>query len=350
MEELAPLLEKYWAGTATQEEVGKLLALLTEREADIQAYLEKECTGDTDLSPMKDKAEGVLQKIHTQIDQRELSNVPAPKVIRPYFRAMAWVAAVAVGVILFVRLVMHEEQGTAPAPVSIVARNAEEGASSGLKQVANNTSLPRELRMEDGSQVILYPKSTVTYKQPFDRLERNINLQGKALFRVTGDIKRPFTVMAAGTATTALGTEFMVSDQPAGSMVSVRLIQGKVAIRVIGTSNEVTYLKPGEEFTLDHVLNKITLMIPGKKGSRNSRLEEVDKLSFSKEPLSNVFRTLEKFYHIKINCTAKVANGLFFTGEFYPSDSLDAVLAAICNTNDLTFEETPGGITITSHK
>jgi ferric-dicitrate binding protein FerR (iron transport regulator) len=224
------------------------------------------------------------------------------------------------------------------------------------KQVANNTLLPENIRLEDGSRVVLYPKSALSYQQPFDSLQRNIAMQGRALFKVVADRKRPFSVTADSTTTTVLGTEFEISTQPDHEKIRVSLLEGRVVVRARGKNGLIreVYLKPGEECTVDQQLNKMDVRLFGEKLKKalspDNENEGMKTLSFSKEPLPNVFKTIEKIYHVEIRWKGKAIHKLLFTGKFYPTDSLEMVIAAICNTNDLAFEEKDDIITITPIK
>ena len=382
MEEIKKLLAKYWENTASEDELRELLSRLHGEDKDIRAFLEKEFAGEQErrLSDGVKREEdeytrqmgaAVLGKINRQIDEQEgqelnhtqfphlrstePSVVKAPgKIIRIPFRKLGLAAAAMGAIVLCAHLLKRKEAGKEMAAAGLppIGRNKPE-----TKQVANNTNQPENIRLEDGSQVVLYPNSSISYREPFDSLRRNVDMHGKALFKVAGDIKRPFTVIAGNLATTALGTEFLVNAQPEAPKISVRLLEGKVVVRALtkALSNNLVYLKPGEELTIDPQLTQYAVRSfadPADKKSvhRKKHIEEISVLSFSKEPLSNVFTTIEKMYHVRIRYKEKAIRQLSFTGDFFPSDSLEIVITAICNTNDLSFEEKDNIITITPGK
>lgn len=358
MEEIEQLLEKYWTGSATPAELQRLISLLTENEADVSAILEKDFVESVERRnrlPVDPLSESTLQKINQQIDQLELADEPDKKVIRPYFRTIGWAAAAIAGVIICFRLLNLNFPGGAGTSIgkveSIPAIKTK--IIRQTRQVVNTTEQPENIRLEDGSIVVIYPKCQLTYKEPFDSLRREISMQGKAFFKVTGDIKRPFTVTAANTATTVLGTEFLVNTQSEGKKTSVRLLKGKVAVRLIRTPGQIAYLKPGEEFTVDDVYNKIEIRPFGDKQKNeihNSGRppEVINTLTFSKTPLPKVFQTIERIYHVRIRYEGKTINKLVFTGEFFPSDTLETVISGLCTINELTFQKKDNTIIITS--
>ena len=109
-------------------------------------------------------------------------------------------------------------------------------------QIATGPMLPGQLRLADGSTVMLMDGA---WAEPqFSESERRIRLHGgRAKFDVAHDSARPFIVVAGISETTALGTVFEVdarSDVP-----KVKLLRGSVEVRLGGTAKAVR-LAPGE--------------------------------------------------------------------------------------------------------
>src|SRR6202000_2790670 len=95
------------------------------------------------------------------------------------------------------------------------------------------------------------PGSSITYQQAFEAHARTIQLEGRALFEVVKDSLRPFTVLAKGYATTALGTRFIVdATKP---VVSIRLLKGRIVVNAIAGASiamKRVYLAPGQEIRI----------------------------------------------------------------------------------------------------
>lgn len=83
------------------------------------------------------------------------------------------------------------------------------------------------VELADGSRVQLDVGTRIAVRMGSDRRQIEL-LSGRALFEVAHDSSRPFSVSAAGTRTTALGTKFQVQRNEHG--VVVTLTEGSVAV------------------------------------------------------------------------------------------------------------------------
>ncbi|HEY6125251.1 MAG TPA: FecR domain-containing protein [Steroidobacteraceae bacterium] len=110
----------------------------------------------------------------------------------------------------------------------------------------------RSVMLDDGSTVELDVDSRIAIRMSTER--RQIELvSGRAVFDVAHDAGRPFSVTAAGSRTTALGTKFQVWRDDAN--VHVTLAEGSVAIDRDdrGFTGEAwsERLSPGEQLSID---------------------------------------------------------------------------------------------------
>ena len=98
------------------------------------------------------------------------------------------------------------------------------------------------LRLADGSRVTLDSDSAVTARLSAGRREVAL-LRGQAYFEVAHNAARPFTVSAAGSNVTDLGTEFDILIKPDG--MRVLLVKGSIAV----TDKDVRVtLQPGQGY------------------------------------------------------------------------------------------------------
>jgi transmembrane sensor len=109
----------------------------------------------------------------------------------------------------------------------------------------NEGAVRREVRLSDGSLIRLDVGAVVAVRMLPDA--RRLRLEsGRAYFEVAHDSHRPFTVEAAGTRTTALGTRFEVDVR--GAEARVTLAEGSVA--VVGEGGGASWLRrlvPGQQ-------------------------------------------------------------------------------------------------------
>lgn len=99
------------------------------------------------------------------------------------------------------------------------------------------TGAQQKVVLPDGSAAFLNTDSAI--RLAYDAGERRIDLlKGEAFFEVVADKARPFRVTAAGGATQAVGTAFVVRATDSGASVAVT--QGRVEVRSPDTAEDPT--------------------------------------------------------------------------------------------------------------
>jgi len=223
-----------------------------------------------------------------------------------------------------------------------------------VRHEVNNTGKEKRIQLQDGSWILLAPKSEVTYNEPFfDR--RDFVLIGKAHFIVAKDSLRPFTVFTGDIVTTAIGTEFTVTTYKKDNQVIVQLFKGKVVIKAVDMRNtrlkNNIYLLPGQ--TLVYSTSGVS-HLDSLKLTTNSDPEQIIKrelnpddpsipedadasyFMFNNQPLSTVFDELAALYKVPIIYNNKDFNNLFFIGRYNSTDSVELILKRIAILNNLT--------------
>jgi len=228
----------------------------------------------------------------------------------------------------------------------------------------NTTNQVKDIRFPDGTQVVLYPQSEVTYREPATRKKRLVELKGKANFKVAKDKTRPFTVSNGHLSTTALGTQFTVTEVPGGKEIIVRLCEGRVVVREMketaAKKMKDAYLIEGQELVYNiqkqtaeirlfqkknHVAKAVktptpeTLSLP-KYGTKKSWF------MFNNQPLTEIFDALGGMYGTRIIYSKKEIQKMYFIGTFDKSDSIEYILRQIALINNLTIKKDSTGFTV----
>lgn len=156
-------------------------------------------------------------------------------------RTWAWPAAIAASTVLAV-FAFKFTTDTLPAMQAIAYESA--------------ASERRDVVLSDGSSIEMDAGTRLNVRMTVD--ERVVELlAGRAFFVVAHDAARPFSVDAAGSRTTALGTKFQVQRQE--KQVVVTLAEGSVAVTpdvASGTAAADSWrerLMPGEQLTIDQL-------------------------------------------------------------------------------------------------
>ena len=149
--------------------------------------------------------------------------------------------------------------------------------------IENTTSKIKIVFLPDGSKVELSPDSKIEYAGNFS-INRKIEIEGQAYFKVKKDKKHPFQVFCKETTTTVLGTSFTVNGQIKKEVI-VELYEGSVQMNVKG-QDQKWILKPGEKFTY---------------GNSNPVVEDFSRFTdFDNEKLLEVSLYIDKNYGYKM--------------------------------------------------
>ena len=229
--------------------------------------------------------------------------------------------------------------------------NSKEAIKPVVQREVNTTGKEKSITLADGSMIILFNNSEISYEKPFTR--RQIKLIGKALFKVAKDATKPFTVESGAIATTALGTEFTVTAFANKQQLSVRLYNGKVVIKPTEHGNRLmktdVYLSPGQEFvygpdkTLVRTFNgKQSLVAASNRTTAvdNPSLPQNAKGSwhmYNNQALSQVFDHLSAMYKVTIVYEQKDVHQKYFVGQFKTTDSIEIILKLITKANKLKY-------------
>lgn len=99
-----------------------------------------------------------------------------------------------------------------------------------------------DFTLSDSTKVYLAPGSKLTFPSTFSSDKRVVKLDGMGYFKVRHDASRPFTVLTDKTATTVLGTEFMVDSHNS----NISLVSGKVSARSLNGESRAVIIRPDE--------------------------------------------------------------------------------------------------------
>ncbi len=164
-------------------------------------------------------------------------------------------------------------------------------SSSAAQTYATGKGEHERITLADGSVVDLNAETRLTVS--FHRHERHVVLEdGEAIFDVTHDAKRPFTVAAAQRVVRVLGTQFDVRSRQ--GQLTVTLARGKVQVEPAkaAATDRAFVLRPGQRLEI--------------ASSGQAQLQTVDpqeafswragRLVYRGEPLANVVADLNRQY------------------------------------------------------
>jgi hypothetical protein len=220
----------------------------------------------------------------------------------------------------------------------------------------NESSIPVELVLEDGSKVKLSPNASLSFPEHFLHDKREVYLTGEAVFAVTKNPAKPFLVYYRQIVTKVLGTSFKIKTNPNSKNVEVSVITGKVQV----LENDNTAMDNDAKGSV-----KSVILMPNEKAMYNTKLHdfkttladsiqllvphsEIDETlksnriaeSFLFEKATSVkliFSQLQKLYGIEIMVDDQHINNCVFTGDISKQEMLEK-LKIICLTIGATYE------------
>ncbi|MDQ8012709.1 MAG: FecR family protein [Flavobacterium nitrogenifigens] len=186
--------------------------------------------------------------------------------------------------------------------------------------IENLTAKIKYIILPDSSKVELSPNSKISYGANF-ALNRKIEIDGEAYFKVKKDKQHPFQVFCDETTTTVLGTSFIVKETK-NEQVTVELFEGSVQMNVKGQSQK-WILKPGEKFTY---------------GNQTASVSEFSRfIDFDNENLSAVSHYIEENYGYKVVLPKENQNQKI-TIRINRKEDLKTILQLLSEMYNLNFE------------
>lgn len=183
----------------------------------------------------------------------------------------------------------------------------------------------------DGTNIWLNAGSTLKYKKTFNEEERDVFLEGEALFEVAKNSDKQFVVHASGTEIKVHGTVFDVKAFGDIPNIETVLIEGKVEFVSAGKS---VFMNPGEKLIFNPETEQIS---SSKVNTTEYTAWKGGKIYFNNESLGNLIVQLERWYEVDFRFESDEVKKLRFSGVINKDKSLDYTLNIIQSINKVEF-------------
>jgi ferric-dicitrate binding protein FerR (iron transport regulator) len=193
----------------------------------------------------------------------------------------------------------------------------------------------QQLRLSDGTRVVLGAASTLRYPAAFGGGSRDVYLTGEGFFEVTHDAAHPFRVHAGHTTTEDIGTAFGVLAYADDSIVRVVVAEGSVSFGAAArgavhgavlTRGQLGSLAKGDALASVRRVN-----VDAYLGWTEGRLV------FDEAPLTEVVAQLGRWYDASFRIADSSLVSRTLTASF-TTESLTDVLTALAPVLDVRFE------------
>ncbi|MCE7070847.1 FecR family protein [Dyadobacter sp. CY327] len=310
---------------------------------------------------------GVYKQYNVEISESEIeaeitgliSRIRAEKAICPGEPVMAnesgqtsrrlfrWLNAAAAVLLICGLVYMYLPRDKTESGVTSHAQKA------GFIEKINDTNADQTLQLEDGSIVVLKPKSSLGIPVHFDSNTREVNLSGEGHFKISKDVNRPFLVYANNLVTRVLGTSFIIKAFKDAGETSVEVKEGKVSVfkkedfvliasgpsniskGIVLTPNQKILFEP-EAGILTKSLVNAPQVVPSVKTSN---------FIYRNTPVKDVLTDIENAYQVDIIFDPEMLAECTFTATLSNQPLLEK-LAIVCETIEAKYEVLDGQVII----
>lgn len=183
----------------------------------------------------------------------------------------------------------------------------------------------------DGTQVFLNSGTLFIYPEKFMDNERRVFLSGEAFFDVTHDDTSPFIVRTGRLNIKVLGTRFNLEAYPDDKFISTTLNKGSVKVYSSDSDSDGVILKPDERLIYNTDNKQFEL---NKVESEDYSVWIGGELRFIRQPLSKVFRTLERKYNIEFRLDDNINLNELYTANFKSDETIEQVVNVLISIID----------------
>ncbi len=339
------LIHSYLAGAISEQEKAELFNWLVKEPANLGLFnqIADIWLSSSVFQDIHDfNATTALERVKVKIkDVRLVADKPSG---RPKIQlSWKWAAAILILTILstgFISNLLLKK----PAPLA---------GSSFLFEVPYGSK--SNLKLPDGSAVVLNAGSRLTISEGFGITHRTIDLIGEGYFKVKPNKSLPFLVHAGKIDVKALGTEFNVKAYPEDKVIETILISGMVEVKkrsghhgssgalLLKPKQTLVYHKESGDILVNVTINRKdtveTISLP-KPASPKVKYEETsidpviytswkeDSWNINSKSLSDLAIELERKYDVTIIFHSEALKTIKFTGTL-KDESLEQVLAAM---------------------
>lgn len=208
--------------------------------------------------------------------------------------------------------------------------------------VTGDTTKADQLLLPDGTSVMLGPNSTFSLSADFNKEQRVVHLEGEALFDVSQNQKKPFTVRTNLQDIQVLGTKFNVQAYPNDAYYTTTLLEGAISMATKGIREKMV-LKANEQLIYDLKTNSQTVQTVDSK--RFASWTE-GYYYFEDKTLSEILGRLAHIYGFSFNLKNQALDKKKFTGTFRKEQSITDILDIINISIPIKYTFTDNKITI----
>jgi len=223
-----------------------------------------------------------------------------------------------------------------------ISGNKDAVTESAMNQIIIPYGIQSEITLADGTHIWLNSGSQLSYPSEFKKDSREVYLVGEAFFDVKPNASQPFYVITKEFKIKVIGTRFNVCAYNNDRVIQTVLEKGKIAAGKNALFSSAVDLIPGDRLNYDKESGEFT------KDQVNVQLFTSwinGYLCFENQPITEIFKKLERQYNQKIKAETGLEN-IPFSGKLDLKDKLLDVLENISFASSLKLTEENGTLII----
>jgi transmembrane sensor len=199
------------------------------------------------------------------------------------------------------------------------------------RAMSESTAYIRNLKLSDGSTVVLQAASVLDYPGSFTGNTREVTLTGEAYFDIHHDAGKPFIIHTGKVKTTVLGTAFNIRAD--GKNITVSVTRGKV--RVEDDRKVLAVLAPNQQITYT-----IRAAIAEQKAV-NAMQIAVDwtkqDMVFEGASFGSIAEVVSKRYGVTIEFKNQELRQCMIVASFSGMETLENVMEILCTVRNASY-------------
>lgn len=191
----------------------------------------------------------------------------------------------------------------------------------------------KEIKLPDGSLVILNSMSSIAYPQKMNGKTREVLLQGEAYFDVAKNPDKAFVVKVEDIEVKVLGTKFNIDAYESQEYITTSLFEGIVSVGIHSGHNKK--LKPGEQAIFSKKSEELEVQQFRSVDKETAWLN--NELAFDNEQFSTILQALSREYNVTFDINNETLKKLRMTARFSLSGSVDTALDILGESAEFTY-------------
>ena len=322
------LFQKYLDNVCSQDELDELFDLIAQEEnlSEIEGLLGKlwsDVSPQADVDPEQHDQEFLYNKL-LSIIKKEKNTYSFQ---RKSFSPLIWSAAASI--ILCVCAGIYFTRTKPVAPTIVQAAKAKPARHA------------KEIRLADGSIVLLNKDSHLDYPVKFTGKTREVYLTGEAYFDIKHDPLHPFLVHTRQITTRVLGTAFNIKAY--GSLVQVTVTRGKV--KVSTSKRTLGVILPNQQISYNNATRQSSQSV---LNAKTAVLWKETDLVMDQMTLKDAATLLTERYGVNITLDNSKIENCRFSATFLNTTSFEQVIKVLSHLNNLSYKRNGTGQLILS--